>query len=174
MAKLDFPIWVKLYGINHKAQIRSVRNASYLLSTRIIEPEIGALFIAISKVLSPKVFWDVGANIGYYSWLLNSNTKDLEVFLFEPDPINYQLLIHTIERYKLYNLKPFATAISDGIGKADFAVDSDSGATGTLEKAGKSFSSRHYKVLPKTIVVEKTSIDEVRWNIEKNQLISLK
>ena len=35
---IDIPIWVKLYGIAWRIRIRSIRNLSYLLNPRTIEP----------------------------------------------------------------------------------------------------------------------------------------
>lgn len=56
-------------------------------------------FLAYSLQFEPgDVVFDIGANIGWYSLLLASlMPDDADVFAFEPDPLNFELLEHNIE-----------------------------------------------------------------------------
>lgn len=137
-----------------------MRHLSYLLLREGPEPQTTALFRAIAEVELPRRFWDVGANFGYYSWLLGSRLPALEVVLFEPDPINVELIEATIARaggpFSLH-----AVAASSAAGTAEFAVDRVSGATGTLERAEDSFGAQQWGVDVTTIRVPTVRLDDV-------------
>jgi FkbM family methyltransferase len=142
--------------------MRLISNVSYIFTSNSPEPEITALFIAINQIIKPAVFYDVGANIGYYSWLLKSQNPNISITLFEPDPINYRLITETIGFNRLTGIKTLPYAVSDEVGKVSFAQDLLTGATGTLEEASTSFSSRYHKTLPKIIMVERITLDELK------------
>ena len=52
---------------------------------------------------------DVGANIGYYTLLAGTYTRG-QVYAFEPDPHNYEILINNVELNHLRNVSPFQKA----------------------------------------------------------------
>jgi FkbM family methyltransferase len=79
----------------------------------------------------PTHVFDVGANIGLFSWHILSLFPSAEYFLFEPDRINQRLLTATILRNGLTAVL-YPNAVSDRTDVADFIVDSASGATGSL------------------------------------------
>jgi FkbM family methyltransferase len=162
MRLLDVPIWITIYGIKYKVRVRLMRNASYLVNRRTIEPEIVALFLAIYKVFAPKTFWDIGANIGVYSYLLKSLDDKIEVKMFEPDPVNLALIEQTTRRARLGSIDVYPCAVSDEAGIGTFALDSISGATGTLENPALSFTFQHYRVAPAFVSVHKVTVDSVR------------
>ena len=49
------------------------------------QPGVVAMLLGIDKLFRPRVFWDVGADIGFYSWLLASAEPRRKIVLFEPD-----------------------------------------------------------------------------------------
>lgn len=162
---IDRPVWWRLYGIRHPVRLRLMRNLSYVVNVRTTEPEMVALFLAINKVFSPRTFWDIGANIGYYSWLLKSQNTSMVVSLFEPDPMNLDLLHQTAWRgWGGSGIAIVPYAASDIDGEAVFCVDPVSGATGTLESAQQGFSARHYAVSPQMITVKRVRLDTFRRN----------
>lgn len=65
---------------------------------------------------------DVGAHVGYFSRLL-ANRAD-HVYAFEPDPINYQLLVKNTKSFR--NITPVQSALSDITGTASFYIVPDS------------------------------------------------
>ncbi|PSB45432.1 hypothetical protein C7B80_16915 [Cyanosarcina cf. burmensis CCALA 770] len=157
----DISLPWRVYGINWKVQLKLISHLSLITNSRIIEPEIGTLFLAINKVLKPKVFWDVGANIGFYSWLLMSHNSNLEAVLFELDPSNINLLQKTILRAKLKQAYLIGSAVSDRDGEATFATDNLSSAMGTLEVSEQTFVQRHYKSSQDLISVKNVTLDNV-------------
>jgi len=136
---VDIPVWWHLYGVRHPVRLRLIRNLTYILNSRTNEPEIVALFRAIHKVFSPQTFWDVGAYIGYYSWLHRSQGTSMGVsVLFEPDPINLDLIHQTAWRVGDTSgivILPYAVSETDG--EAVFIADPVSGATGAIKKSSE-------------------------------------
>jgi len=130
MPLFDFEVGSRLYGIDWSVQVRLARHLSWILNSRSGKPGITSLFLAMSKVLRPQVFWDVGACLGFYSWLLMSRDKDLKAVLFEPDPDNASLITSTIRRQRLEGVRLVDRAVSDICGRAPFACDKAAGATG--------------------------------------------
>ncbi len=160
--RLDVPVWARLAGIDWKVRVRLVRHASYLLIRQTPEPELAALFKAIAQVFQPRVFWDVGANFGYYAWLLKSADRELQVSMFEPDASNLELIQATQRRAALPGVAIEPVAISSQAGEALFSVDPVSGATGTLEAADEAFSATHWGVRGQTVSVPTATLDSRR------------
>ena len=61
---------------------------------------------------------DVGANIGWYSLILNriADGKDVRIVSFEPDPENYTLLTENLERNDASRVTPVQRAVADQAG----------------------------------------------------------
>lgn len=72
------------------------------------------------------VFFDVGANFGYYSLLVSRfSGPDARVYAFEPLPQNYDLLNRNRDLNRLDGLKTFKLALSDGDGEAEFIAPNE-------------------------------------------------
>jgi FkbM family methyltransferase len=60
------------------------------------------------------IFWDVGANVGFYSIvaakIMNKNSK---IFAFEPEPKTFNLLRKNIELNKMNNITALSIALGD-------------------------------------------------------------
>jgi FkbM family methyltransferase len=69
-------------------------------------------------------FYDVGANIGFYSLLLRHNFK--QVYAIEPVPRNVRRLKRRLSIRFVRNVKVLPVALSDKNGKATFYVNQDS------------------------------------------------
>ncbi|MDI1356500.1 MAG: FkbM family methyltransferase [bacterium] len=68
-----------------------------------------------------KVFFDIGANIGYYSLLASAiKNKDIYIYAFEPMPSAYQFLLQNISLNQYHNIKPMKLALSNEKGRATF------------------------------------------------------
>ncbi|MGL5080760.1 MAG: FkbM family methyltransferase [Microcoleaceae cyanobacterium] len=159
--RLNFSIPASIYQIKWKVWVHLIRDISWILNSRVHNPELASLFLAIGKVIQPRVFWDVGANIGFFSWLLLSQDQAIQVTLFEPDPVNISLLKKTIQQASLRNIQLVTHAVSNQVGQAEFAVDFITGATGTLEVAHPTFIQRQYGMVPNLIQVETITLDSV-------------
>src|SRR5574341_1553567 len=108
---MDIPMWKNIYGIRWKVQLKLVRDATYWWNARTPEPEIFALFVAIQDLFSPSTFWDIGAYIGIYSYLLKSRDEKVEVIMFDPDPVNLRSINCTVSRAKVNGIQIFPYAV---------------------------------------------------------------
>jgi FkbM family methyltransferase len=88
------------------------------------------------QIESGSVFFDVGANVGFYS-LLGSLRVGAEgrVYAFEPLPSNAAFLRKHLAMNRIRNVEIFETAISDQSGTASFSSESTR-AMGKLSAAG--------------------------------------
>src|SRR5579871_2570742 len=78
----DVPYWATVGELDFTVRARLVSHASALRLRGGTEPGIFALLRVIGSSLRPATFWDVGANIGYYSWLVKSWVPECRVTLF--------------------------------------------------------------------------------------------
>jgi FkbM family methyltransferase len=87
------------------------------------EPENLNFLLKILKGQKDFVFFDIGANIGIFSFLLAKNNPQLSVYAFEPDPTTYSCLEKTFDSPNLRNVSVHAIALSDKNGEATFYND---------------------------------------------------
>lgn len=90
------------------------------------------LALACCKEFKFRSFWDVGANFGFYSWLLKSSDPSLKTVLIEPLPKNAGLIRKTIERNKFEDCFLIEAGVSDRDGEGILHVDSLAGSTSSL------------------------------------------
>lgn len=83
--------------------------------------EYNSVRIFSGLVKDSKVFFDIGANIGYYS-LIGSSISDekTEVYAFEPMPSIYECLNENCLINHFQNIRTFQIALSNEIGEATF------------------------------------------------------
>lgn len=160
LAALDRPRWVSLAGIAHPVRVRAVSHLSYALLDRSPEPEVAKLLRALARLLSPRGFWDVGANFGYYTWLLRSLVPGIAVVMVEPEPANLALIEATLRAAGGDGVQLVAAAASSVAGTARFERDLVSGATGSLQ-SGWSFAQRHWGREKTTTEVRVVTLDEL-------------
>lgn len=158
---LDVTLARRLNGVEWPVYLRLVRNFSYVVNSGLVEPGQTALMTTVIKRTSPQVFWDVGANIGFYSWLFLSQNPSGQALLLEPEPENVMLLQRTIERARLKGATCLAIAASDQIGRMAFARDLVSGATGGFVGDEDPFIARHYGLEAPVTTVATTTLDEL-------------
>jgi FkbM family methyltransferase len=114
--------------------------------------------------LRPSVFWDIGANIGFYSWLVRQHPAIQQVVMFEPDPTNFALITKTIRKNSILNCRPMNIALSDRCGETTFLLDRASGATGSLEATShrdNKHSLHHAYQMTETITCATATIDSL-------------
>jgi FkbM family methyltransferase len=70
-----------------------------------------------------EMFFDIGANFGFYSYLVLSYCPSVKVFSFEPNPGNFAVLADAKARNGLVNSFPFNIGLSDETGELDLTVD---------------------------------------------------
>ncbi len=162
LALADVPVWARLPAIPWPVRVRLVSHAAYRVLPLGLEPAVAGLLRAACTLFTPRAFWDVGANFGYYTWLLKAHQPTLEVVAIEPDPANQRLLTATLARTPHAGVQVRHFAASDTAGAAPFARDPVSGATGTLEQDAPTFARRHWRARPAVISVPTRPLDEER------------
>ncbi len=82
------------------------------------------------------VFYDIGANVGFYSLLASNLIDPGKVFAFEPLPVNISYLRRHLELNRRRNVEVLEIAISDLEGEACFEEEA-TGSMGRLADQGK-------------------------------------
>jgi len=91
----------------------------------------------VAKELKPgSVFYDVGANAGFYSLLAGRIINLGKAYAFEPLPRNVRYLRRHLELNRIRNVEVIELAVSDSVGRALFDELGDS-AMGRLAQEGK-------------------------------------
>jgi|HubBroStandDraft_1064217.scaffolds.fasta_scaffold61771_2 FkbM family methyltransferase len=110
--------------------VGSQRHAFWLGSYEI------AVQHCIAREVKPQgVFYDIGANVGFYSLFAATLIGSGKVFAFEPVPANIVYLRKHLHLNGITNVSPLELAVCDQIGKFFFAVE-DSGSMGRLQPDG--------------------------------------
>lgn len=75
----------------------------------------------ITELVRPGMaYWDVGANVGFYTLLFAELVGGGSVFAFEPFPRNVELLRRHVEMNRYQNVRIFPRALGDFDGEAGF------------------------------------------------------
>jgi FkbM family methyltransferase len=160
---LDFPVWLSLPGVNFKVRGQLLTHGLGFAATGSSEQGSESLALICVDVLNLESFWDVGANIGYYTWLLKSAAPQLRCLLFEASPQNAEFVQSTLDKNRLPNVELVAAGASDRLGEACLRVDSLAGATSTLdESATQTFEEQHFGVSSAKIAIALVTIDSER------------
>lgn len=161
--RVDRTVFVGVPGSGFRVAVKLLRDASLWLSQSASEPEIQKCFSAVFESVQPRVFWDIGGNIGYYSWLTLSQCEGADVVIFEADQTNYDLISQTISRNNLASrARAIHAAVSDQDGTVQFLVDPVSGATGAIvaqEQTGFGSSLHAAYGLSQTLSVKSLALD---------------
>jgi FkbM family methyltransferase len=131
--RFDCTVYTQIPETNIKVAVKLLRDGSWIINPAVLELEIRAAFALVLDLLKPAVFWDVGANIGFYSWFVRQRSSVRQVVMFEPDPTNYGLIMRTIQRNAISDCTALNIALADCDGDSTFLVDRASGACGSLE-----------------------------------------
>ena len=135
------------------------RHIGFGLNISSLEQREKALVGRIIRTTSPRVVWDIGANIGTWSLFFSSLCAEFaEIRCFEPDPENLEFLSMNQEKNNLSNwvIRPFA--ISNKEGSTTFFADPVCGATGSLED-DHDFIGKYYHADVIAIQVKTTTVD---------------
>lgn len=104
-----------LKGYKIKVDLRAQK--AYWLGT--YEPEIKSILKKIIK--KSDIVYDVGAHLGYFSLMSSVFCgKQGQVFCFEPNPENFEIIQKNIELNKIENIFPVKLAITNKKGKISF------------------------------------------------------
>lgn len=152
----------RLPPLAHPIYLRLLSHGSQIFHAPDREAAIRQTFVTILQALpgeKRQAFWDVGANIGLFSWQCATVRPDFEIVSFEPDAKNLQCLRRTAQRWQLDQHTIVPCAVAERSGRAAFFLDDIAGATGSLEKS-QSFNFHHYGHHAPEIEVETISLDD--------------
>lgn len=159
---LDFRVWVRPRSLRMKMRIMWFRDMIWFFDRLPNEPEFNAVIEQLCATIKPKVFWDLGANVGWFSWLVNERSKPSHVVLFEPLPLNARLLGETLRRNKFSHMTLVQAAVSDQCGSVLFKADDKSGTASQIaavfEESNEFACARGYG-LQSEISVKTTTMD---------------
>jgi len=157
------PVWLSVPGVTFKVRGRLVTHGLAFAAIGSQEPGSEALALACVEHLKLKSFWDVGANIGHYTWLLKSAAPPLGAVMFEADPQNAELVRWTLERNQLPGVELIAAGAGDCNGHGYLRVDSLAGATSTLDHSTEqTFEEQHFGIAAEEIPISVVTIDNER------------
>jgi FkbM family methyltransferase len=160
---VDLPFWLSIPHVKFKVRGRLVTHGLAFAAIGSQEPGSEALALACIDRLKLESFWDVGANIGYYTWLLKSASPGLRAVLFEASPANAELVRATLERNQLPDVELIAAGASDRHGEGYLRVDSLAGATSTLDHSTEqTFEEQHWGIRAGTTPIRLVTIDDER------------
>ncbi len=173
LPKLDRVVRTRLAGVEWPVSVRLIRNFSYVIGKRLLEPGVTSLMDIVMTEVEPRSFWDVGANVGFYSWFFLSRVPDGFALMLEPEPDNISLLVRTAHEANLTRAVSLPMAASDVVGTQVFNRDPVSGATGGLVVQDEPFITRHYGVSPPQLTVLTTTLDELSQQYPLPDLIKI-
>ncbi len=110
--------------------VGSTRHACWLGSY-----EINIQRLVTQEVRCGEVFYDVGANVGFYSVLASILTGPGKVYAFEPLPENVRYIKKHLELNDVRNVEVFEVAVSDEQGTFSFQ-DEETRGMGCLQAGG--------------------------------------
>ena len=160
---VDLPVWLSIPDVSFKVRGRLVTHGLAFAAIGSQEPGSEALALACIDRLKLQSFWDVGANIGYYTWLLKSASPGLRAVLIEASPANAELVRSTLRRNQLPDVELIAAGASDCQGDGYLRVDSLAGATSTLDQsAEQTFEEQHWGIPSGKTPIPLVTIDDER------------
>jgi len=138
---MDFPVRgrcgkIQFYGY-------WLRDFSLIFHGDLLESESQHLFRQLIREGKFDCLLDVGANIGFYSWIALNEHPDITVKLYEPDASTAKLLDRTIQFNHYINVEVYAGAVSASPGIVRFLSDPISGAAGSIIDQTGNPSSLH-------------------------------
>src|SRR4051812_11622606 len=128
MAACDFPVWAKFHEPSFELRVYWYRDLPWLFPSLSRETELNALVRALCAEFAPRVFWDIGANLGWYTGLVSSLCELQSAVAIEPLPENVRLLRRMIARNRFSHVTVIEAAVADRCGECEVVVDSKSGA----------------------------------------------
>ena len=160
---VDKPVWLSIPGVGFKVRGQLVTHGLAFAATGSQEPGSEALALTCVDELKFQSFWDVGANIGHYTWLLKSAAPGLRAVLFEASTRNAELVRRTLQRNQFAEVELLEAGASDCHGIGSLRVDSEAGATSTLDDASEqTFEEEHWGVASERVSIPLVTIDEER------------
>ena len=163
-SRLNHP---KLYnlGYGHPVALKLVTHASIRWKNQQLEPGISKLVKNIAKELDVHNdqgwFFDVGANVGLYSWEVRKFCPLRKILAFEPDPENIKLLERTLNGTNFQNIEICKYALSNQLAEVSFYQDTLTSATGCVAGKDKPWVEKYLNSSANEIRVKTETLDSL-------------
>ena len=168
--KFDLTISFKFY--QQKVYCKLLRDLSVIVNKEKKETDVFYEFERIINEFKPTSFFDIGANLGLFSWYLSIKNPKIKLFLFEPDKTNIDLLKLTLSKNNIENFELFEGVVSEDSTHKEFLIDPVSGATGSLINDSDNIYSLHHSYnLNITDLVNSTTLDSYVDSIDAGRCI---
>lgn len=157
----------KLYelGYSHRVALRPFTHASIRWRKQQLEPGINKLVTNIAKELDNQNdqgwFFDVGANVGLYTWEVRKVCPTRKILAFEPDPENIKLLEKTLRGANLQNVEICKCALSNQLAEVSFFQDNLTSATGCVAGKDKPWIEQYLNGSANEIRVKTETLDSI-------------
>jgi FkbM family methyltransferase len=94
--------------------------------------------LLVEKIKPGKIFYDIGANVGFLTLLASDLVCNGKVIAFEPLPVNAAYLRRHLELNHIQNVEVYEAAVSDQSGRENFSGSDhiDFRGCGKLEQCG--------------------------------------
>lgn len=130
--------------------------------------EINLIKFLIKNLKDDSIFYDIGANFGYYTLLVRAINKDIEVHAFEPTPKIFEYLGKNLSKTKTIFKNQLALFNKDG--QMDFYDATEASRSGVntldismlLNRENKSFFSKLNKIKVQSITIDKYCINHLK------------
>ncbi len=110
----------------------------------IKEVEIDEIGRLVNDLKNGEVFFDVGANVGFYTFLASKKVSDSgKVYSFEPSFREYKRLLNGILKNNCSNVIPFNFALSESNGFESILVSDYHTGLNKLRVSSKDYSNSH-------------------------------
>lgn len=118
---------VNIFGVSFFISVEDFYSKKWVFircDQGIIHEEKATEFLG-EKLKDSKCFVDIGAHLGYFSLFASKIIPDGQIFSFELDQINFNLLKKNIELNDCKNVEIYNNAVTDKPGKIEYKRDSD-------------------------------------------------
>ncbi len=163
-SRLNHPKFYDL-GYKHRVALRPFTHASIRWRKIQSEPGISKLVSKIAKELDNQKdsgwFFDVGANVGLYSWEVRKVSPHRKILAFEPDPENIILLEKTLKGANFQNVEICKCALSNQLAEVSFFQDNLTSATGCVAGKDKPWIEQYLNGSTNEIRVKTETLDSV-------------
>lgn len=137
---IRYPFRLLPHGIAVPILRGPLRGKKWIVGSYLHRCWLGSYELEFQKCLAREVrpggvFYDIGANVGFYSLLAAVLIGAGQVYAFEPLPANLRYLRKHLELNRAQNVKVFEMAISDERGMVSFATEETRGM-GHLQPGG--------------------------------------
>ncbi|HWB54488.1 MAG TPA: FkbM family methyltransferase [Tepidisphaeraceae bacterium] len=151
-------------GISRPIYLKALTHAPYYMLKDRLDMELRRTFsVLVASIGRGGIFFDVGANLGIFSWLALSERPDIKVISIEPDPRLASLMVRTSTKWMSAAHHIIPKAVADRVERREFELDETTTATGRLvaNTNAPSFQEAHFGVRGKVISVDTITLDKL-------------